>query len=369
MKKMIFHHPLPINKNSAVASGIRPAKMINAFEKIGYEVFLITGDSKERKAKIKELKKNMEKGMKYNFLYSESSTLPTLLTDNSRLPFFPFLDYSFFQFIKSKKIPIGLFYRDIYWKFTKELSLKSRVKYNVSNIFFKYDLFWYKKTLNRLYLPSIQMYDYVSDYFPKEMVKELPPGHDNTDIFEKNKNNSNSDDTIRVLYVGGLSNHYQMHLLFKTIKSMKNFELTICTRKDEWESIKKEYMSFLSSNIHIVHKSGVELKALYKECDIVSIFVQGTDYWRFAAPLKLYEYLGEAKPIIAVDNTLAGEFVSKNKIGWKVPYDLESLSILLKHIEDNRRELAEKTLNCESISKENTWLQRAQQVEDDLITI
>ena len=52
-----------------------------------------------------------------NFLYSESSTMPTSLTEPHHMPTHPFLDFSFFYFCKRNGIKIGLFYRDIYWKF------------------------------------------------------------------------------------------------------------------------------------------------------------------------------------------------------------------------------------------------------------
>lgn len=47
MKKIIFHHPLPLDPNATSASGIRPFKMIKAFEKLGYEVLEIRGHGKE----------------------------------------------------------------------------------------------------------------------------------------------------------------------------------------------------------------------------------------------------------------------------------------------------------------------------------
>lgn len=369
MKKIIFHHPLPLDYTSSVASAIRPIKMIQAFEEIGYDVFLITGFSNERRSKINELKLKIKNGGEYEFLYSESSTLPTLLTNNNRIPSFPFLDYSFFNYIKGNNIPIGLFYRDIYWKFTNELTLRSRIKYFFSEFFFKYDLKWYKKTVDKLYLPSLQMYDYIAEYFPKSIVSELPPGHNKKNTIKSTCYSYEIGNKLRILYVGGLSNHYQMHNFFKAVSGMQHIEFTICTREVEWNKIKHEYTEFMSSNIRIVHKSGDELPELYKRCDVVSIFVKGSEYWSFAAPLKLYEYLGEAKPIIAVDNTLAGNFVDDNKIGWKIPYTSEDLSNLLEFIQAHPEELMEKALNCSAVSRVNTWEARAKEVESDLLNI
>lgn len=40
MKKIIFHHPLPLDKNVKSASGIRPLKIIQAFVRIGSPVYI-----------------------------------------------------------------------------------------------------------------------------------------------------------------------------------------------------------------------------------------------------------------------------------------------------------------------------------------
>ena len=114
---MIFHFPLPLDSNAKSASGIRPLRMIAAFESLGYKVVLVTGYFSERKDCIAKIKEKIRRGRKYDFVYSESSTMPTTLTERNHLPLHPFLDWFFFRFCNKKGIPIGLSYRDIYWKF------------------------------------------------------------------------------------------------------------------------------------------------------------------------------------------------------------------------------------------------------------
>lgn len=90
IQRMIFHIPMRINRERASASSIRPVKMIEAFERLGYEVILIEGNASQRKKRIKEIKHNIRKGVTYDFLYSESSTMPTLLTEKHHCPTHPF---------------------------------------------------------------------------------------------------------------------------------------------------------------------------------------------------------------------------------------------------------------------------------------
>lgn len=76
-------------------------KMIEAFKECGYEVVVVEGYGKERKRQIKEIKSNILKGVKYDFLYSESSTMPTLLTEKNHLPLYPFLVFHFLRFARN----------------------------------------------------------------------------------------------------------------------------------------------------------------------------------------------------------------------------------------------------------------------------
>ena len=117
MQKCIFYLPYKLEPHGLGARMLRPRKMIKAFREIGYEVFVISGFSGERKKRIQEIKNRISNGEKYDFMYTESSTMPTLLTDPHHFPLHPFFDFDFFEYIKSQGIKIGLFYCDIYWKF------------------------------------------------------------------------------------------------------------------------------------------------------------------------------------------------------------------------------------------------------------
>ena len=107
--KIIFHPPLLLDPNAKSASGIRPLCMLEAFRQIGYEIDLVVGYAAERAQAIAEIERNVQSGVKYDFVYSESSTMPTILTDKHHLPLHPLLHRSFFRFCKTKHIPVGVF--------------------------------------------------------------------------------------------------------------------------------------------------------------------------------------------------------------------------------------------------------------------
>jgi glycosyltransferase involved in cell wall biosynthesis len=276
----------------------------------------------------------------------------------------PFLDFDFFRFCNKHNVPVGLFYRDIYWLFDEYYKNVSFLKGSAARLFYYYDLFFYKRLLTKLYLPSLEMGNYIP-IVNRSIFSALPPGHSST--YTKNYIIKKVDQakTLNLLYVGGLSNNYRMHVLFKVLKKFPNIEFTLCTREQEWLDLKEEYPS-LSPNIKVVHKSGEDVGVLLLESDIVSLFVEPGEYWSFAAPFKLYEYLGYNKPIIATIGTMSGEFVNENSIGWAIPYKEEALKVLFTQLSESPEMIREAVENMGHVALVNTWRDRAAQVASDL---
>lgn len=357
---LIFHHPLPLDPNAKSASGIRPLRMLQAFKDLGYEVDLVTGYARERKAAIKSIKEKIKQGVKYDFVYAESSTMPTTMTEPHHLPLHPFLDFSFFDFCKKQNIPIGLFYRDIYWLFDEYGKGLNPIKTMAAKLAYRFDLWVYGQTLTKLYLPSEEMGIYVP-YVNNSKFAALPPGHS----LSFTANHSNKNTNLELFYVGGLSNHYQLHLLFEVLQELPEVNFTLCTREAEWEAMKQEY-PVPSSNIQIIHKVGAEMEEYLRACDVAVLFVQPQEYREFASPVKLYEYVGFQKPILATEGTLSGDFVRENNIGWSLPYTKEAVKQQLKQLSQNRELLGPIHKNLSEIASTHSWLERAKKVAKDL---
>lgn len=145
MKKIIFHHPLPLNPNATSASGIRPMRMLEAFKSLGYEVDLVTGYSAERRAAIKSIK---------------------------------------------NKIKSGLFYSDIYWMFDSYDKNLSFLKSVAAKFAYKFELHFYKRYLAKLYLPSLEMGKYVP-IVQSKIFAALPPGDEISEPVNIQINSSN----------------------------------------------------------------------------------------------------------------------------------------------------------------------------------
>jgi hypothetical protein len=337
--------------------------MLAAFRESGYIVDLVTGYSVERKKCIDKVKEKIMHGEKYEFVYSESSTMPTALTDPHHLPLHPFLDWQFFSFCKKNNIPIGLFYRDVYWRFKNYGKGLNPIKKAVAKFSYEFDLWVYERTLSKLYLPSMDMGAYVPHVSPSRFVA-LPPGHVSPDIVTQPVSELGIS-PLKLFYVGGMSSHYQMHELFKAVLNVPDVQLTLCTREAEWRSVQHEYPA-LAPNIKVVHLSGAAMEAQLQACDIAVLFVKPQEYWEFASPVKLYEYLGFQKPILASEGTLAGRFVKEQGIGWSLPYDMNAVTKLLGALRQRPVLFNPIYEKLKQVAPHHSWQARAEQVITDL---
>lgn len=363
-KKCIFHIPIKIDSSMKSGSSIRPIKMIKAFERQGYEVEKIMGYGRERKKKIIELKHNIRNGVKYEFLYSESSTMPTLLTEKNHIPKYPLLDFSFFKLCKKHSIPIALFYRDIQWKFPFYKNGVSFLKRNIAFIMYYYDLRCYSKLVDRFYLPSIRMIKWLDSY--KELLKKvdiLLPGGDTIVLPEKAKKQKES---INIFYVGGIKNIYNLEIFLQGVYECDFVQVIICCRKEEWETERQRYKKYLSERIEIVHVSAEKLEGFYRWADVCCAFIGMDDYASMGMPIKLFEYLSYGKPVLGIEKTAIGDFIEKNDVGWSIEYSAKALSDCLEKICSHPEELLNKKNNVLKIQNKHTWTARAEKVINDM---
>ena len=360
-KRCIFHVPNYVDPKGLSGSNVRPYQMAEAFRNNGYIVDMIMGYGRDRKAQIAEIKRKISNGVKYDFLYSESSTMPTLLTERHHLPVYPFLDFGFLKFCKRKGIKIGLFYRDIYWKFPLYREKMNPVKAYIATKMYQYDLCQYNRLLDVLFLPSIDMKRYISEITDSLPIHPLPPG---TCPVNKITRRDDLDDTLRLIYVGGISRDvYDLTNLLKSVVSTPGTELTICCREKDWAAEKEYYECFLNERIKIVHTWGDGLKPYYSQADMSCLVTNQSDYRSFCMPIKLFEYLAFQKPVFITDGSAGAEFVRANGMGVVVRQDEESIKSALRDILSHRDKIREISHHMEEVSRNHSWSVRAQTVE------
>lgn len=358
-KRIIFHIPFKIDEKRLSGTNIRPVKLLNAFKELGYTVDFISGYGEERKKTIEQIKQNIKNGTKYEFLYSESSTMPTLLTEKNHFPKYPFLDFGFFKFCKKNGVKIGLFYRDIYWAFPSLYSL-NYLKKKIAIFYYKYDLRKYNKLVDILFFPCENVVNYIP-FSLKMKIEECFPGADNK-ILEYEKMNQ-----IELLYVGGSGNQYDYSCLLKILSKEKfrdKINLTIVTREDEFKKFIENQNLNITSNIKVIYGNIKELNI--KNIDMGILYLRPQVYIKIAVPLKLFEYIADGLPILTVKNTFSGKFVEQNNIGWQLEYDEKELEEFLDEIIEDRSIVATKRQEVLKIRENHTWLKRAEEIAEKM---
>ncbi|WP_420176460.1 glycosyltransferase [Luteococcus sp. OSA5] len=356
--RIIYHVPYPLVFENPGGSGVRPVKMLRALESIG-EVWLVSGHTAERKKAIAKVDAAIARGVTFDLVYSESSTMPTALTDPDHLPRHPFMDFAFLHRMRRHGLKVGLFYRDIYWRFDDYAPHVPRLKRLFSKAMYRYDCLAYRLAVDVLYLPSEQMAAYVP--FSSKRTKPLPPGHDIVGTPPET-----NPAPLSLLFVGGFNDHYRLHELFAAVQQCPDVHLTVCTRESEWQAARHSYEEYLADNIEIVHRHGEGLKELFAKANIGVLCIEPSEYRNFAAPLKFYEYIGNGKPILCSNHTLTGDLVTKWGIGWTVDYDRKAFVDLLHQLTAHPDQVSERRSQVLNVRMVNSWRGRAGQIVKDL---
>lgn len=336
--------------------------MAEAFRELGYEVTEVTGNAATRRQAIAKVRAELGRGRTFDFAYSETHTMPTALTEPHHLPLSPRLDSGLFATLNRTKIPIGLFYRDIHWRFGPSLSYDSPIKRVVTTAFHRLDWRVYVARVDHLFLPSLSMASALLTRWPPERMSALPPGGDPVEAEHAAKPSGSG---LRLLYVGGVRPPlYDLEPLFAALTSSPTSTLTLCCREEEWKSVRSQYA--VPANVDVVHRAGHGLRELYSNADAVAILWRVHPYLEFAMPVKLMEAIAFGLPVITLPGTELARFVERESLGW-VPDSTESAARLLNHLNQHPAELASAKGRVVDAQPRHTWLARARQVTDTLL--
>ena len=352
-KRMIYHVPFPLNPQATSASGIRPVKLRRAFEAIGYKVVEVSGYHPERKRLMHDVRARVRAGERFDFVYSEAATTPTGLGEKITRHTSLTRDIRFLRFLKNMRIPVGLFYRDVYWQFDEYAERVGQPYTTLLRARYRADLRGYETAATRIFLPSMKMAEFLPEA-NRAQAHPLPPGAEIADAAGEMAHPA-------LLYVGGTGSYYRMQEAVAGVEASQRATLTICTRENEWADSKTLYADVLGDHTNVVHRSGAGLDELYASTNLGALFMEPIGYRDFAAPLKLYEYLGHGKPVIATEGSLAADFVTENGFGWTIPYERGRLTELLDELSARPELLREKTERARQVRHEHTWEARARQ--------
>lgn len=363
MTTMVFHAPYPV-ATGGTGSAARPPRMLQAFRDLGLEVLDVTGSGSERARRLRALRRRLRAGERIDFAYGESSTMPTVLTESHHLPTHPLVDLGLLRLLHAHDVPTGLFYRDVYWRFPAyDASVPRLVGYGTKTLYHA-ELLVMTRLLDRLYLPSQEMAQYVP-HLDARAARPLPPGGTVVDVPRAPRGRAG----VTLLYVGNISEYYRMHALVEAVARVDGVELILCTPDDSWQAVRHEYEPLLGDGVEVVHRRGAELDPLFARADVCALVVEPAEYRDFAAPIKLYEYLGHGKPVLASSGTHAGATVTRYGFGWETGYGVDDVAEALTQLRDDPAALEHARQRVVRGRGEHTWVARAREVAQDLMSL
>lgn len=351
---MLFHAPYPMDMHPSSASRLRPTRMLEAFDRLGVDVHQITGTPAERARGLATARRR--RGTPWQFLYSENSTQPNLFAMSVKTGLAPLLEARIFAWARRSGIPQGEFYRDIYWRHSTSLrSLRSPRSVAMAAAY-RADLAVLRAMGVHLFLPSEAMGPELP--YPEGRFSALPPG---CEVVE-----SPIPSGVHLFYVGGMGSDYGLHACVEAVSRTEDVTLTLCVPERDFARHRDEYEASLSDRIRVVHARSDELEAHYDAASACVLFVEPTPYRRFAAPVKLFEYLGHGKPILLSRGTLAAEWATAWGVGADCAYDVDAFSALLAELVEEPGRLQAMAQAARRERLRQTWGARARTVVEQL---
>ena len=361
---MVFHAPFPLQPDRVAASMLRPLAMRQAFADLGYRIMDVTGYAAQRRRAMARVRAAIAAGSRIEFVYSENATIPNALTEPRHLPVHPVLDAAFFRHCQRSGVPVGVFYRDVYWRFPRFREGINPILEAGLQVAYRSELMAFDKVGLHLFLPSQAMARHVP-HVDRARMSALPPGAPDVEPSGACGQDDGGDDggDLELLFVGVLQDNYRLDACLRAVTSTPGTRVTLCVRQETWEASREHYAPLLpEGRAQVVHRSGPELEPLYRRADLGVLFSEPNPYWDFAVPYKLYEYLAHELPVIAVRGTQTGRLVEEMRIGWVLDYDTDALSGLLRRLREAPEEIEAVRRRMREVLPDQTWKARARTV-------
>lgn len=365
---IVVYHPQPLSETPASGSELRPVRMVEAFGHLGFNVLRVSGFARDRRRRMEGVRKCLDESDRIAFAYLEVSTTPTALTQPHHVPTHPLLDYRFLADLNDAGVPTGVFYRDIYWTFPLYKERLALPKYLVAKVFHVYDWWVYRRFVDWLFLPRLQMRNHLYSSWPSDRIAEVPPGckvQERPDSVRDWGDDQNG--RLRLLYVGGIEpSVYDISPTLRAVARCGGLAMTLCCRREDWKKYGSYYRQFTrDEKVDVVHVQGEGLDELYLECDVFVDLREVAEYHSITVPVKLFEALGHGVPYVATEGTAMQAIVEDEGFGWSVGEESELVS-LLNRLRRHPERIEEKRRIAREVRHEHTWEQRASNVAEIL---
>lgn len=359
-KVVLYITFIDFNCSPTSGSSVRPMRIYDAFIQRGYEVKLLSGAGNKRDIRKKNVSEIREwlKENKPDFCYIEPPSGPI----------FYHCDRALIVYLHKIGVPIGFFYRDLYWRFpVKDFENKTKIdlnwlKHQVITRMQHRDFRLIKRKVDQIYFTSSKC----NNFMKLDNFELLPPG-----CIELNNEVKNSHNHTAI-YVGGATVRYGLGLVLDScieVAKKTDIVLNIVCPEKQWMSWVIDFPQYknLPDWIRVYHiGDGVELDELYSESDLALVPILKTEYNDLALPIKLFEYISRFLPIVSTDCDAIKEFMEPYSIGLIAKDNVNDYSKAVFDMLTNTEKYDESQKNMIVALQENLWTKRVDKVAKDL---
>lgn len=336
-------------------SSVRPFRMYNALVNLGHEVKLLEGQQnrrKERQTKVKEILDWLDNN-KPDVCYVEPPSGP----------FFNQIDLSLLKKVHKMGVPIGLFYRDFYWKFSKWAWKGTPLwKQTILKMMHRRDLVAFRKYCDVVYFPSQECIK-ILESVNFRRVGVLPPGC----------NEPRGEVKLgarEIFYAGGVREADGIDdLLIALDRINKNgfrVKFNLITKKEELVHLKNSEL-LKSDWIEVIEASGEALEPIYARCDLGVLPKKRHFYMDMAISVKVLECMSHGLPMISTDCPAMARFIQQNESGLICKEGADSIENAILEYYTNDELYHALLENVKKAALNNTWEKRVEQVISDLL--
>jgi len=336
-------------------SSVRPFRMYNALVNLGHEVKLLEGQQnrrKERQAKVKEILDWLDNN-KPDVCYVEPPSGP----------FFNQIDLSLLKKVHKMGVPIGLFYRDFYWKFSKWAWKGTPLwKQTILKMMHRRDLVAFRKYCDVVYFPSQECIK-ILESMNFRRVGVLPPGC----------NEPRGEVKLgarEIFYAGGVREADGIDDLLIALdrinKSGFRVKFNLITKKEELVHLKNSEL-LKSDWIEVIEASGEALEPIYARCDLGVLPKKRHFYMDMAISVKVLECMSHGLPMISTDCPAMARFIQQNESGLICKEGADSIENAILEYYTNDELYHALLENVKKAALNNTWEKRVEQAISDLL--
>lgn len=165
---------------------------------------------------------------------------------------------------------------------------------------------------------------------------------------------------ININYTGSVRSVYYLKDLINVSKNLLKTKIFINGLGTDLDDLSNYCKEIKNRNVHFSGKFIAEdIAKFYKNMDLTyCVLSENIENARISFPTKAYESLMLGIPLIVNKKTIIGEYVEKNKIGFSIESNLESLKKLLEDLEKNPIKIEECKLRIQKLIKNgeiNFW--------------